>query len=98
MKCSQQLDQSQGDKRVWFDTITVTDIPKGYFLAVTSNSLALDGTVRQVIITLMPASWADGGTHAIGTGAYLRGEHEKAVHTKVLENGVSQCECTQVYP
>jgi len=98
MTCSQVLDRGQGDQRVWYDTITVTDIPKGHFLTETSNTIAVGGATRQIIITLMKGSWADGGTHSICAGGYLRSENEKAVHVKVVTDGIIQCENTQVYP
>jgi hypothetical protein len=77
----------------------VTDIPKGYFIAITSNTAPADGeTTRQMQVTLMPAEWADGGTHSIGSGVYIRKDGETAVCVKVEDtNGAQQAENTTNY-
>lgn len=97
MTCSQNL-ESLGQDNEYDDTITVTDIPKGYFIAVTQNNPPAEGgTTREIRVDLMAAEWADGGTHSVGTGMYVRKDGETAVQTKVYNDSTLECENTQSY-
>ena len=96
MTCSQRL-ESLGVDNEYFDTITVTDIPRGYFIAMTANSIAEGASTREVKIELMAAEWAEGGTHELGTGMYVRQASETAVKVSVYRNDTLECDCTQDY-
>lgn len=99
MTVSQNLESLPDTPNGYIDTITVTDIPKGFFIAITSNTAPADGeTTRQMQVTLMQADWADGGTHSLGSGVYIRKDGETAVCVKVEDgNGAQQAENTTDY-
>ena len=97
MTCSQNLEVGSGGSTEYFDDITVTDIPKGYFIAMTANSIAEGASTRDIRIDLMAAEWADGGTHTLGSGMFIRQDGETAVKVSVYNGSTLECDCTQNY-
>ncbi len=99
MTCSQKIEELQGGgSNEYEDTITVTDIPKGYFIAITSiTAPAPPSTTREVRIDLMAAEWADGGTHSTGTGQYIKQDGETAVKVSVYNGSTLECDNTTNY-
>ena len=79
------------------DDITVTDIPKGHFAAVTNISISAGETTRSVTVDLLPLEQSDGGTQTVNTGLYVRQQDETAVKAIVKENGKEVAENTTSY-
>ena len=79
------------------DDITVTDVPKGYFLAVVANTLPEGASTREVTVDIMPLEQAPGGTRTVNTGLFIRREGETAVQVKVTQDGRELAENTQSY-
>lgn len=80
------------------DDITVTDVPKGYFLAVTSIKAPADGsTTREITIDLLPLEQAPGGTRTTNSGLFVRKPGEDAVKVTVKQDGKDLAENTQAY-
>ncbi len=85
MNASQQLNHI--NENSYDDDITVTDVPKGQFLAVTANSLPDGSDTREISVELLPLEQAPGGTRIVNTGLYIRKENERSVKVTVMENG-----------
>ena len=96
MTCSQNL-QSLGQDNEYDDDITVTEVPKGYFIAMTANSIAEGASTREIRIDLMAAEWADGGTNTVGSGMFVRQSGETAVQVKVYDGSTERCSNTTNY-
>ena len=79
------------------DTITVTDIPKGYFIAVTANSVSEGSSTREIRVDLMAAEWAAGGKSSVGTNIFIRKSGENAICVKVYNGSTLECENTISY-
>lgn len=93
MTVSQKLEPAgNGNNMDWFDDITVTDVPKGHFLAVTENNQPAGGaTTRNITVQCMAAEWAPGGTMRVDTGLYVRKSGETEVCVKVMDtSGVTE--------
>ena len=100
MTCSQNIENlSESGPNAFDDIITVNEIPKGYFIAITANNAPAAGsTTREVRVDLMAAEWADGGTHSVGTNMFLRQEGATAIQVKVYNGSTLECENTSNYP
>ncbi|MEM1319181.1 MAG: hypothetical protein AAGG75_02935 [Bacteroidota bacterium] len=68
------------------DDITVTDLAKGYFPAVTNNVLSSDGGTRDITVTILPLEQAPGGTMSTNTGLFVRNADENAVKVVVMQD------------
>ena len=79
------------------DDITVTDVPKGYFLAPTGNSIPHGSTTREIRIDIFPLEQAPGGTRTINTGLFVRQQDETEIKVTVYQDGNEQATNTQAY-
>lgn len=79
------------------DDITVTDVPKGQFLALTSNSIAEGATTREMTIELMDLEQAPGGTRTTNSGLFVRKDGETAIKVTVRRDGQDLAENTTNY-
>ena len=79
------------------DDITVTDVPKGQFLALTSNSIADGATTREMTIELMDLEQAPGGTRTTNSGLFVRKNGETAIKVTVSRDGSILAENTTDY-
>ena len=80
------------------DDITVTDVPKGQFIAVTSVTLPDGSATREITVTLMPMPIADGGTKTTNSGLWVKQDSETAVKVTVVNtDGQEQCTNTTNY-
>ncbi len=89
MTVSQKLEAAgNGNYMDWFDDITVTDLPKKEFIAVTENYAPASGsTTRNITVQCLPAEWAPGGTMKLDSGLFVRQSGETEVCVKVLDAG-----------
>lgn len=85
MNVSQHLNHVNDNS--YDDDITVTDVPRGYFLAVTSISLPEGSTTREITVDIMPLEQAPGGTRTVNSGLFVRKEGETAVKVTVSQDG-----------
>lgn len=98
MTCSQQITLVSKDDHTYNNDITVTDIPKGYFITLTSNDPPEVGaTIRTMQVSLMPAAWAEGGTNTVNSDLYVRQDGEVEVKAIVIQEGSTKCENTTTY-
>lgn len=79
------------------DDITVTDVPKGYFLAVVANSIQEGASTREVIVDIMQLEQGPGGTRNINTGLFIIRPNEREVKVTVTQDGKELAENTQAY-
>ncbi|MEL6661015.1 MAG: hypothetical protein AAFP77_03650 [Bacteroidota bacterium] len=87
MTVSQQINSIDPDQNTYDDDITVTDVPKGQFLAVISNSIADGSSTREMTVELMDLEQAPGGTRTVNSGLYVRQDGETAVKVTVQRDG-----------
>ena len=99
MTVSQNIDLINQVDASYDDMITVTDVPKGNFMAVTNIMAPANGsTIREITVSLMPADWAEGGTNTIGTGLFVRQSGETAIKVTVQDsNGADLASNTTNY-
>ena len=96
MNVSQRIENIQDQM---FDaTITVTDIPKGHFMAITSNSIQAGSTTREIGIDIMPLEPAPGGTSTVSTNMITRASGETAIKVTVSKDGQEHGTNTTNYP
>ena len=95
MQVSQQINHVNDNN--YDDDITVTDVPQGQFLAITSNSIASGASTREIGITLMDLEQAPGGTRTINSSLYVRQDSETAVKATVYRDGKELASNTQSY-
>lgn len=85
MNVSQKLNHV--DNNYYDDDITTTDIPKGYFPAVTAMTLPEGSDTREITVMLLPLEQSPGGTMPTNTGLYRRRPDENAVKVTVQQDG-----------
>ncbi len=95
MNVSQQLNHINENN--YDDDITVSDVPKGYFPAVVSNTLAEGSTPREITVDLFPLEQSDGGTMSVNSGLYVKGPDETAVKATVKQDGKEVADNTTSY-
>jgi len=95
MDLSQQLNHV--NESTYDDDISITGITKGYFPAVTSNSIADGNSIRKVTVELMPLEQAPGGTMMANTGLYKRKDSETAVEVTLMQDGKEVASNTTSY-
>lgn len=96
MTVSQKLNHLNDEN--YDDDITVTDVPKGQFIAVTSVTLPDGSTTREITVTLMSMPVAEGGTNTTNSGLWIKQAAETAVKVTVVnEGGQEQCSNTTNY-
>lgn len=96
MTCSQQINLI--NEKSYDDDITVTDVPKGYFLAVTNNvPPAAGSTTREIRVELLPLEQAPSGTSITNSGLYTRQDGETEVKVTVTQDGTVKCDNTTAY-
>ena len=96
MTVSQQINHIQDQE--YDDDITVTEVPKGYFMAITANNPpAQGGTTREIRVDLMAAEWAPGGTRSTNTNVLIRQSGETAIQVKVYNGSTLEAENTASY-
>lgn len=95
MTVSQQINHINDQN--YDDDITVTGVPKGYFVAVTANSFGGGSNTREVKVELLPLGHAPGGTGYSNTGLFMRQSGENAICAKVYNGGTLECENTINY-
>ncbi|WP_020536783.1 hypothetical protein [Lewinella cohaerens] len=96
MNVSQQINHVNENN--YDDDITVTDVPKGYFLAVTSITLPEGSATREVTVQLLPLEQAPGGTRTTNTGLFVRKAGEAQIKVTVQQDGNTLAENTSNYP
>ena len=69
------------------DDITVTDVPKGHFTAVTENVFASGSSTREIRVELLPLEQHSGGTVTTNTGLFVKQNGETAIKVTVMQNG-----------
>ena len=69
------------------DDITVENIEKGWFPAVTSNTLNDQGTQREMTVTLLELDASPGGTMSTNSGLYIRQANEASVKATLMKEG-----------
>ena len=79
------------------DDITITDIPKGHFPAVTSITLPQGSNTREIRVDILPMEQIDGGTMNVNSGLFVRGADETAVKATVYQDGKELASNTQSY-
>ena len=80
------------------DDITVSDVPKGQFLAVVAITPPAEGsTTREIKVELMELEQAPGGTRTVNTGLFVRRDGETAIHVTVSQEGTQLGENTTNY-
>ncbi|MBL4649992.1 MAG: hypothetical protein JKY03_09685 [Aureispira sp.] len=80
------------------DDITVTDVPKGRFLAVTANKVSDDGTKREITVQLFQLEQATGGTQSTNSGLFVKGDKELSIKVTVSQDGTELATNEQAYP
>ena len=95
MDVSQKLNHINEEN--YDDDITVTDVPKGWFLAVTANTINPGDSIRQMSVVLMELEQSDGGTMTTNSGLYIRQKGEEAVKATVTQNGKEVASNTTKY-
>ena len=88
MTISQKIEPfGNGNQMDFEDIFTVTDVPQGQFLAVTSNNAPPEGgTTRTMTVQCMDGgNWAPGGTCNANSGMYVRASGETSVAVKLLD-------------
>ena len=97
MTVSQQINTINPNENTYDDDITVTDVPQGYFLAVTSNSIMDGSSTREITVELFPLEQAPGGTRTTNSGLYVRQNGETAIKVTVSRDGSTVAENTTDY-
>ena len=97
MTVSQQLNSIDPDQKTYEDDITVTDVPKGQFLALVANSIADGSSTREMTVELMDLEQAPGGTRTLSSGLYVRQDGETAVKVTVQRSGQALADNTTDY-
>lgn len=98
MTVSQTINSINPDDKTYDDDITVTDVPKGQFLALTSNSLPDGSSTREMTVELMDLEQAPGGTRTLNSGLFVRKDGETAIKVTVSRDGSTLAENTTNYP
>lgn len=98
MTCSQKINDYDPSNNSFDDEITVTNVPKGKFLAVTSILVADGSSTREVRVDLFSIDVAAGGTNTVNTGLFERKNGETAIKASVYSDGNLVCENTTNYP
>ena len=97
MTVSQHINSVNPDDKTYDDDITVTDVPQGQFLALTSISIADGATTREMTVELMDLEQAPGGTRTINSGLFVRQDGETAIKVTVSRDGSALAENTTDY-
>ena len=98
MTISQEITLLNQDDKSYDDTVTVTDVPNGYFLAEISDEYNNPPT-REITFQMMALQQAQGGTQTVGTGLFVRQDGETAVKVIVQDDSGKQvAENTTNYP
>ena len=79
------------------DDITITDIPKGHFPAVTDITLPEGSNTREIRVDILPLEQIDGGTMSVNSGLFVRGADETAVKATVYQDGTEKASNIQSY-
>lgn len=95
MNVSQQINHINENN--YDDDITITDVAKGYFLAVTSITLPEGSATREVTVQLLPLEQAPGGTRTTNTGLFIRKAGEDQIKVTVQQDGNTLAENTTSY-
>ena len=85
------------NENTYDDDITVTDIAKGHFLAVTGNTIEEGSTTRNIRVDIFPLEQEERSTQTTNSGLFVRQERETAVKTTVFEDGKELAANTQNY-
>lgn len=96
MTVSQTINQIMNNE---YDiAFTVTDVPKGHFIAVIGNELPSGSSTRKIEIDVMQGGgWAQGGTSTIGSSLFVKDQSESSVHVIVKKDGNILAENTTNY-
>lgn len=99
MTCSQRINLIMAEDKSYDDDIIVTDVPKGYYIAVTQNDPPVSGSAtREIKVEILQGGeWADGGTSTISSGVYIRQNEETEIKVTVIQDGTMKCENTTAY-
>lgn len=95
MNVSQNLNHLNDNN--YDDDITVNGIPKGYFPAVTSNTISEGSSTREIGVMLLELEQSAGGTMSTNSGLYVRLGGESAVKVTVSQDGNEVASNTQSY-
>lgn len=95
MNVSQQINHV--NENSYDDDITVTDVPKGYFLAVVSMNVPEGGDTREITVDLLPLEQAPGGTRTTNSGLFQRNPDENSIKVTVQQDGKTLAENTTDY-
>ena len=79
------------------DDITVTDIPRGNFIAVTGNMYDPETTLRDIRVDILPFEQEDRSTQTINSGLFVRQEDETGIKATVYQDGKELASNTQKY-
>ena len=83
MQVSQHLENI--NEQNYEDEITITDIPRGFFPAVTAMSSPDGGTTRDISVTIMALEMSEGGTMNVNSGLFVKNPDETAVKVTVFD-------------
>lgn len=97
MTVSQELTLLVAADKSYDDSITVTDVPKEQFIALTNETYT--EPTRTFTVQLMNLQQSDGGTMTIGSGLFVREDGETSTKVIVLDtSGKQVAENTTDYP
>lgn len=97
MTVSQRINDVDPNQKAYDDEITVTDVPQGQFLAITSNSIADGSSTREMTVEIMDLEQAPGGTSTVVSGMYIRQDGETSIKVTVHRGGTQIAENTTNY-
>ncbi|MCP4439601.1 MAG: hypothetical protein GY810_11720 [Aureispira sp.] len=95
MNASQQINHINENN---YDVdISVTDVPKGHFTAVTANSFDGNSSLREIRVEILPLEQHQGGTVSTNSGLFVKGDNENAIQVKIYKDGQEVASNTQSY-
>ena len=81
MNVSQRINHIQENQ--YDDDITVSDMPAGYFPAVTNITLPDGSTTRELTVSLFPLEQQTETTMSVNSGLFIKSQDETAVKVTV---------------
>jgi len=79
------------------DDITVTEIPKGHFIAVTGMVFDPSTSTRDIRVELLPLEQENRSTQTTNSGLFVRQEGEDQVKATVFQDNREMASNTQKY-
>ena len=79
------------------DDIIVSDVPKGYFPAPTSNSIADGADTREIVVEIYQLEASPGGNMSANPGLYVKSDDETQVKVTLKQDGKEIASNTQSY-